>query len=50
MASGATEAKKGEPTVHTGVGIYHYIRSEEAERLFEKMIEEGEVGENEIEP
>jgi hypothetical protein len=42
--------KKGEATVHTGVGIYHYIRSEEAEKLFEKMIDEGEVGENEIEP
>ena len=41
--------QKGEAAVHTGVGIYHYIRSEEAERLLERMIDEGEAGENDIE-
>src|SRR5262245_15191153 len=41
--------KKGEAVVHTGVGIYHYIRSEEAEKLLERMIDEGEAGESEIE-
>ena len=41
--------QKGETTIHTGVGIYHYIRSEEAERLLERMIDEGEASENDIE-
>jgi hypothetical protein len=38
-------ARKGEPAVHTGVGVYHYIRSEEAERALAKMLEEGELNE-----
>lgn len=37
--------KKGETAVHTGVGVYHYIRSEEAERALAKMLEEGELNE-----
>jgi len=37
--------KEGEPSVHTGVGVYHYIRSEEAERALAKMLEEGELNE-----
>jgi hypothetical protein len=39
--------KKGEPAVHTGVGVYHYIRSEEAEKALAKMLEEGELNEGE---
>jgi hypothetical protein len=39
--------KTGEPAVHTGVGVYHYIRSEEAERALAKMLEEGELNEGE---
>ena|SRR5882672_283665 len=46
--SAREKPKSGEAAVHTGVGIYHYLRSEEAEKLLEKMIDEGEVGENEI--
>lgn len=37
--------KKGEPAVHTGVGLYHYIRSEEAEKVLARMLEEGELNE-----
>ena len=35
-------------TVHTGVGIYHYIRSEEADRALTKMLEIGEGDEDEF--
>jgi len=37
--------KEGEPAVHTGVGLYHYIRSEEAEKALARMLEEGELDE-----
>lgn len=43
--AGRSRPKKGEIAVHTGVGVYHYIRSEEAEKILVKMLEEGEINE-----
>lgn len=40
-----TRPKPGEPAVHTGVGVYHYVRSEEAEKALAKMLEEGDLNE-----
>jgi hypothetical protein len=37
----------GEAAVHTGVGVYHYIRSEEAEKALVRMLEEGDFDEDE---
>jgi len=37
---------KSPSAVQTGVGIYHYIRSEEADKALAKMIEEGELDES----
>jgi len=31
--------------IHTGVGVYHYIRNEEADIALNKMIDEGEFDE-----
>ena len=39
--------KEGETAIHTGVGVYHYIRSEEAEKALVKMLEEGDFDEGE---
>jgi hypothetical protein len=39
--------REGEPAIHTGVGVYHYIRSEEAEKALVRMLEEGELDEGE---
>jgi hypothetical protein len=39
--------RDGETTVHTGVGVYHYIRSEEAEKALARMLEEGDLNEGE---
>jgi len=39
--------KAGQPVVHTGVGVYHYMKSEEADRALVKMLEEGDANDPE---
>jgi hypothetical protein len=39
--------KAGQHVIHTGVGVYHFLKSEEADKALVKMIGEGEANEGE---